>query len=281
MTDLNNSTINSNIAVGNNSNNGVVGEWKEFVYENNFPVSTENNDRKDSEKLVTCKVLAGETIQFKIKNVTEILGKNLEYRFVSVLRNFFSAEKPLNHTAAFYRVMAVTRFTVDTGRYTVTHIKVDGETLYKGDHGLATNESRYLYSFLEEAINDSVYDKTVTFKDKEELLMLPHLYKCNSSVLKTPNKSINESEASKKKYELRGVKMFETRVDNSKEKFPVVKLKKDHWAGLVTDKLIVAFSLDDFAKVFDKSGVLQTNSPCVEKTSLNEHSFVEFVKEYC
>jgi len=266
MTNVFNSS-NSNIAASAASNG-----WKMYLYEKDSPRNCEVVSR-DTGEMVSVGIKAGSKVQFKLKKASLVENQHsgvAEFRFVCSIRSFYSQDEPLAQSPAFYRALAIARFSPANGRYVVGRIKLDGEPLFRKGGGELVE---YCYNFLSDCINDAVYDKDAKFEGVDILMRIPGVYKhgTTASAFGTVNA------------ELPGAKLFELRVDASKEKVPFKKLKDDK-VGFMTEDYIYAFKAEDVGHFVDATG-FRTNKSDAEhelvKRVKNTTELERFVKEFC
>ena len=251
--------------------------WVTYLYTQDFPVSCEIEDAK-GEKVVT-KIFASEPVQFKVKRVVECSmpygALFQEYKFVTMIRSFYSKESPLAHPGAVYRVMGIGGFNPVNGRYLITKMMVDGEKLPK-EPG-----TEHLQQFVNDVINEYVYSDA-SFEGKEKLIKIPSLYQKGSLAI-LANSSEAKKLFSEKPVELKGVKYFDTQVDASIKKYPVIKLKNG-FAGIDTGSKLIAFHTSDVAVFVDTTGFHTDRADekhPIDVYTNNEAGYKAFCEKYC
>ena len=240
--------------------------WKEFVYAKAMPYECDGLS-KDGAR-VKCKVLANEKVQFKVKKSIELTSKkgNLGYKVVCAMRSYFSAAEPLSHAGAFYRFMAICHLSPANGRYVVKNLKVDGEIVNRKEGPL----HEYLAAFVEDAINDSIYDASIDFEGKEDLVRLTGIF--SGCKVATPVKTLVKAD-------FPGNRLFDIRVDGSSKKYALKKLNGGK-AGIGTDNQLIAFDLSNLSNYLDKDG-FHTDKDGIEVLPLSQENLDTFKSKYC
>ena len=265
---MTNSNISTNAASA--GNNG----WKLYLYAKDSPRNCEVVSR-DTGETISVGIKAGSKVQFKLKkaSISENSNANVvEFKFVCSLRSFYSQEEPLAQSPAFYRALAIARFSPANGRYIVGRIKLDGEPLFRKGGGELVE---YFYNFIGDCINDAVYDENTKFEGSEVLMRIPSNYKHGTTA----------SQFSDITSDLPGMKLFDLNVDGGKDRISFKKLKDDR-AGFVTNDFIYAFDVKHVGHFVDKQDhSFHTNRgdkehPLVKRVK-NETELARFVKEFC
>ena len=191
--------------------------WAMYLYGKDAPMSCVVYDYNDEE--CTTKLCAGEKVLFNLKKVSEKYtprGLPQQFKFVWKLKNYCSSDERIGHSAAFYRGLSFGVFSPTTGRYGLLGTKVDGTIVDRNNGEL----SEYMLSFVEDAINNFVYDNE-DFEGSELLLRIPSVYKRGS--IAVPTKAITKEEIQAKKLEnlrkriIIGSKICDISVDMSSE----------------------------------------------------------------
>ena len=240
--------------------------WRMFIYARSMPIECDGVAKDGS--LVRCKVKAGEKVQFKIKKIFELTSKkgSLGYKVVCSLRNYYSSEEPLSHAGAFYRIMAITKLSPASGRYIVKFLRVDGDVINRKENELA----EYLFGFMEDAINDSIYTPEINFEGKDLLIKLPGIF--SGCKLATPVENMITGE-------FPGATLFYIRVNGSEKKFALKKLK-DGKAGIATNSELLAFNVTDLPGMMDQEG-FHTDKGNVHVLALTKENLETFKSMYC
>ena len=258
-------------------------DWKGYIYKMDMPVSTEVEDQYGEP--VSAKIFAGELVQFKVKKVSECNMRPgapvQEYKFISVMRNFCSKEHPINHSSAVYRIMAIGAFSPSTGRYAITKMMAGGERLDRTSDEL----TEHLFKFVDDAVNDYIYDDTKGFDGMEMLFKLPSVFRRGTTAVPSDLKpKAVEEEAEQKKHKLSGPKLFDVTVDGSTAKYPVYKLKRKGFAGIDMGTKLLAFETKDVSTFIDTAG-FHTNRAdekhVLDIRANDEIGYSKFCEKYC
>ena len=260
-----------------NNNERSNNWWVKYIYTQDFPVSCEIEDSDG--KTLSTKVFAGEAVQFKVKRVTECImpygALFQEFKFICVLRSFFSKEAPLAHHGAVYHILGIGGFNPTNGRYIITKMMVDGEKLPKEP------DTEHLYQFVNDVVNEYVYS-SASFYGMEKLIKLPNLYQKGSLAILADSPDAKKLLPTEPKA-LKGVKYFDTRVDASVKKYPVIKLQNG-FAGIDMGSKLIAFHTSDVATFVDTSGFHTDRADEKHKIDVytnNETGYNAFCEKYC
>lgn len=230
-------------------------EWSLYHYQNTFPIETE---QYEDDKPKT-RIEKNELVEFKLKRAEqfESYKGNLEVKFVGMLRS-----SPTSGNTAFYRILAITKLSPSTARYTIYRMKIDGNRFIRNKN--VTNGIEYCFKFLEDAINNCVYGD-VEFEGKNALITLPSVYKRGSTAV---------SVGMTVKAELQGLKLFDISVDGEAEKSSLKKVNEDVCATIYKGTLLT-FNIKDISKVIDGNG-LHSENEYVKKTILTDETWRKF-----
>ena len=257
-------------------------DFKLYKYEKDFPLTCEAPDKKG--RYIETRVFAGEKVLFAVKKVLEAEGKNnlQAWKFVWRLRNFCSQVEQISHPSSIYRGLAFAVFSTSNGRYTVTGLRVNGEKVSASAGELA----EYLWSFIEDGINDFVYDNASNFEGKDTLVKIPTLYVKGTTAKEarplTPEEAKAEA-ASKKSRVLTGIKLLETVVDGGTTKYPLIKLPLK-MVGISTPTKLVAFPLEDICLYVDAAGLhtdRKVSGKVIHVMENTAENFEFFCESYC
>lgn len=265
--------------VSNNaaSSENKVNKWHMYLYGKDMPVDTEVQDRSGSH--IRSKIFGGEKVLFGVTRVLEGFTKRgaaPSFKFVWKMMNYCSRAERIKHTSAVYRGLSFGVFNPITAKYHITGTKLDGEYV-NGDKELV----EYFTAFIDDAINNYIYDKEKTFDGSELLVTVPSMFKAGNTAQPTTPKEVVKKAIPD---DLDGVKIFEVSVDGSKKKYPVKRMRNMNMLGIVTEDKLIAFSLYDLGTFVDDKG-FHTNVDHTGKTldvrSNSMENFKAFKEIYC
>lgn len=267
----------TNNAVVSSENVTKQQKWHMYLYAKDAPVTTEVQDRLGSH--VEVRLLGGEKVLFGINRVSlGFVTKDAvqTFKFVWKMMNYCSKEETLSHSSALYRGLSFGVFDPLTAKYRITGTKLNGEYL-DGDKELV----EYFNSFIEDAVNNYIYDDSKAFEGSELLVKIPNMFVPGTTAVKTTPKEVIKKATSN---DLVGIKLFEVRVDGSKEKYPVKRLKNMDMLGIVTPEKLIAFSQYDLKTYIDQNGFhsnVNHSGKTLDIRSNSMENFKSFKEIYC
>lgn len=271
------SVTNSVASVSSSEKASKPQRWNMYLYEKDMPVTTEVEGRTGGH--VEVRIQGGEKVLFAVTRVSlGFVSKDdvQTFKVVWKLMNYCSKAETLSHSSAAYRGLSFSVFDPLTAKYRVTGSKLDGEYV-RGEQDLV----EYFNSFVEDAINNYIYDETKSFDGEELLIKVPSMFVPGTTAVPTTPKEIVKKVTAD---DLKGIKLCEVHVDGSQEKYPVKRLRNMDMLGIITPDKLIAFSQFDLKTFINGDGfhsnvdrgskTLDIRSNCVE-------NFKNFKELYC